>query len=517
MSIPRLLRRQAQARADAPFVQCEGVTLSYGEADQRASRAANVLEECGVRRGDNVVLMMANSLGFLDAWFGLTKLGAVMVPVNPALKGESLAHVLRHSEARLAVVDPDARAAVDATRPGSALERVLISEQAPAEGDTWTDLVAGASSGDPGHEPEGSDLCSILYTSGTTGLPKGVMLPHHSFVNTGRYFAHDICGAGSDDRFFTVLPLFHVNAQQLSTMGALVSGVPLVLARRFSATGFWDELRRCGATIFNYIGAMVSILWKQPEGPADRDHRVRLAVGAAAPAEVWRGFETRFGLTLLEGYGLTETGTVATINPRQAIRVGSIGRPVRWCDVRVVDESDTDRPVGESGEIVVRFTGGHTGMLGYFREPQATAHAMRGGWFHTGDRGRIDADGYCYFIDRIKDCIRRRGENISSFELEKALAQHPGVLEVAVVGVPSELGEDEVMACVVAQPGVVLDAADFHSWAAGRLAAFQVPRYVRLLPSLPKTETQRTQKYVLRDTAFEGEVWDARSATLPVS
>lgn len=505
MNLPRLLRQQAQSLGDRPFVRCDGVDLSYGEADDQASRGAAALTACGVRRGDTVVVMMGNSLEYLHAWFGLSKLGAVMVPVNPALRGEGLTYVLRHSDARLAIVDAEVKDVVASARADTALERVISTA-------TWAELLRSAPADDAGFEPDDADVCSIIYTSGTTGPPKGVMLPHHSYVNTGRYFAEDVLGLVADDRLFTLLPLFHVNAQQLSTMGSLASGTPLSLGRQFSARGFWDELRREEATVFNYIGAMIAILWKQPPGAGDADHHVRTAVGAAAPAEIWRAFEDRFGLTLLEGYGLTETGTLATVNPPRAIRTGSIGAPVRWCDVKVVDEGDQPLPAGDAGEIIVRFTEPNTGMLGYYREPEATETAMRGGWFHTGDRGRTDDDGYVYFLDRIKDCIRRRGENISSFELERVLAQHAGVLEVAIIGVPSELGEDDVMACVVARTDAAFEPEEFHAWAAGQLASFQVPRYVRVVAEMPKTETQRTQKYVLRQSAFDSPVWDSQAA-----
>jgi crotonobetaine/carnitine-CoA ligase len=287
---------------------------------------------------------------------------------------------------------------------------------------------------------------------------------------------------------------------------ALLTGRPLVLTGRFSGSGFLDEMRAHGATVFNYIGAMLTILLKQPEREDDAANPVRLTTGSSAPAERWREFERRFGIKIVEIYGLTETAGVCLASPPDDVRIGKCGVPVSWSDVEIHREDGTRAAPDEPGEFVVRSKQPNTMFLGYYRDEEATAKAMRGGWFHTGDRGRRSLDGYFTFIDRLKDCIRRRGENISSYEIERIVATHPGVAECAAVGVPAELGEEEVMVVVVPR-GDGVDAGELVAFCAERMAAFMVPRYVRTVSALPKTPTQKVQKYALRQGGFAG-AWD---------
>jgi crotonobetaine/carnitine-CoA ligase len=311
-----------------------------------------------------------------------------------------------------------------------------------------------------------------------------------------------------DDVFYTTLPLFHVNAQMLTTMGALVSGRPMVLAPRFSASGFMDDVRAHGATVFNYIGAMLTMIFKQPERADDAENPARLTVGGAAPAELWRAFESRFGLTILELYGLTETATFCLANPSGDIRLGKIGRPVSWSEVRVESKPGVEAPAGTPGEITIRATRPDVLFKGYYKNDEATRAAMEGGWFHSGDRGRQDEDRYFVFLDRLKDAIRRRGENISSYEVERVVNTHPSIAESAAVGVPSDLGEEEVMIVVVAQAGETVDPAELVAYCADRMAKFMVPRYVLVRDGLPKTATERVQKFKLREEGFAA-AWDA--------
>jgi crotonobetaine/carnitine-CoA ligase len=329
---------------------------------------------------------------------------------------------------------------------------------------------------------------------------------HNSYVTAALEFARNHVRMRQDDVLYTSLPLFHVNAQSLTTLGSVVSGRPMVLAPRFSASRFFAELSAHRATVFNYIGAMLTMLFKQPPDPGDADNAVRLAVGGAAPAELWRDFEQRFGLSVLEIYGLTETATFCCGSPPDDIRPGRIGVPVSWAEVRVVDEHDEELAADQAGEIVIRAKRPDTLFQGYYKRQDATAEAMRGGWFHSGDRGSRDADGYFAFIDRLKDSIRRRGENISSYEVERVVNSHPEVAESAAYGVPSELGEDEVMVTVVVADGG-LDLDGLIAFCQERMAKFMVPRYVRVQEALPKTATQRVQKFELRKLGVEG-AWD---------
>lgn len=506
MTLPALLDARAEASGDATFVSFEGRRLSYADALRRAERTGAALSALGVRRGDAVAVMLPNRLEFLDVWFGCALVGAVLVPVNTALKGDGLRYVLEHSESRLIVTVPGLTDEIDGAvgaAAGPAVRVVCGEEQG-----SWLSfdaLVAAAGTAVVRATVVPDDIASVLYTSGTTGMPKGVMNGHDAFVTTGHVFARDYVRMRSDDVLYTTLPLFHVNAQMLTTMGSLASGRPMVLAPRFSASGFFADVRAHGATVFNYIGAMLTMLHKQPEAAGDADGPARLAVGGAAPAELWPAFERRFGLTILEAYGLTETACMCLGNPPDDIRVGRLGTPVGWADVTVRREDGRPADPGEPGEIAVRAK--RPGILfgGYFKAPEATAAAFADGWFLTGDRGVVDDDGYFAFLDRLKDTIRRRGENISSFQVEQVVDEHPAVAACAAVGVPSDLGEDEVLIAIV--PQADLDPAEIVAFCRRELADFMVPRYVRVVDALPRTATERVQKHVLRADGIAG-AWD---------
>lgn len=511
-TVEGVIRARAEATPDAPFVSHLGIRVTYGEQLVRAEQAAAALASLGVEPGDAVAFMLPNCLEFLDLWFGCALLGAVLVPVNTALKGEGLAYIVRHSDARVVVVDESVAAAYEAAVGADHNIRRFV-RGATAGWDRLDELLGGAYPPARRKAIARSDLASVLYTSGTTGLPKGVMNCHGAYVTAAREFTQNHVRVRADDVFYTSLPLFHVNAQMLTTVGSLVSGRPMVLAPRFSASRFFDEIRHHDATIFNYIGAMLTMLHKQPPRPDDADNRARLAIGGAAPKELWPAFEQRFGLTILEIYGLTETATYCMGNPPEEIRVGTIGTPASWSEVKIRRDDGTEAAPDEPGEIVIRAKHPHVLFKGYYKNPEATATAMlEGGWFRSGDRGVRRADGYCVFLDRLKDCIRRRGENISSYEIERVLNAHPGVSESAAIGVPSELGEEEVMAVVVPRDGDAPDPAELIAFCSDRMAAFMVPRFVRFRDALPKTATERVQKFQLRQEGVAG-AWDATLAS----
>jgi crotonobetaine/carnitine-CoA ligase len=512
-TIPAVLRARAEQSPDGRFVHFDGVQRTYAEALLAAERAAAGLAALGVGRGDRVALMLPNCLEFLDLWFGLALLGAVLVPINPALKGDGLRYLLEHSEAAAAIVDDPLTDTVDEA-VGHAGPRHRIVARGPAR-DRWRDsaeVLKGdrASLATPTVQP--GDLASILYTSGTTGPPKGVRNCHNAYPTAGYEFTQHYARLCTDDVLYTSLPLFHVNAQMLTTVGSIVSGVPMVLAPRFSASGFFDDLRRHGATVFNYIGAMLTMLYKQTERPDDRENPVRVTIGGAAPAELWKAFEARFGVEILEIYGLTETATFTLGSPPDDIRVGKVGLPVSWAEVQVHREDGTVAEPGEPGEIVVRSKRPDVLFQGYDKNEEATERAMAGGWFHSGDRGRRDEDGYFVFLDRLKDSIRRRGENISSYEVERVVNSHRAVAESAAVGVPSELGEEEVMIVLVPRDGLEVDPSELVAYCSERMASFMVPRFVRIRAELPKTATQRVQKFALREEGARG-AWDRMSET----
>jgi carnitine-CoA ligase len=507
-TLPEILRARAEASPDSRFVTYVDEDVSYAECLARAENAAGALASLGVGKGDKVALMLPNCLEFLDLWFGCALLGAVMVPVNLALKGDGLRFIVEHSDAEVAFVDASVAADFEAALPaGTGPERRFVRWPDGGAEDTLGALLAAGHARPAPVAVAPGEVASILYTSGTTGLPKGVLNCHNAYSVAAHEFMRRYVRARGDDILYTSLPLFHVNAQMLTTTGALVSGRPMVLAPRFSASGFLDDQRRHGATVFNYIGAMLTMVAKQPERPDDGDNPTRLAVGGAAPAELWRAFEERFGLTILEIYGLTETATFCLGSPPDDIRPGTLGLPLGWSEVKVVDEAGAETAPGEPGEIAIRARRPDILFKGYYKNEEATAAAMADGWFHSGDRGKRDDGGYFVFIDRLKDSIRRRGENISSYEVERIVNSHPAVAESAAVGVPSELGEDEVMVHVVTVAGAELDPAELVEFCEARMARFMVPRYVRVRESLPKTATERVRKFALRDEGA-ADAWD---------
>jgi carnitine-CoA ligase len=364
------------------------------------------------------------------------------------------------------------------------------------------------------------DPLAILYTSGTTGPAKGVICPHAQYHWWGVYSAR-VLGVTASDVLCTTLPLFHINA--LNTFAqALVSGGRVVYEPRFSASGFWAAMAAAEATVVYLLGAMVPILLAQPAGDAERAHRVRIGLGPGVPASAAEAFRARTGVNLLEGYGSTETNFVIstsvatnTATAPDPPRRGVMGWLQSGFDARVVDEHDVALPAGEAGELLLRADEPFAFASGYFGMPEKTVEAWRNLWFHTGDRVVRDADGAFRFVDRIKDAIRRRGENISSFEVEQVLMSHPAVAGVAVYPVRSELAEDEVMAALVLRDGQTVEPAELARFCESRLPYFAIPRYIEIVADLPRTENGKVQKYKLRERGVTGTTWERTAAAAP--
>ncbi|HWI75448.1 MAG TPA: AMP-binding protein, partial [Baekduia sp.] len=497
-----------------------GRDVTTGELHDASLRVAGALRRWGVAPGDRAAIMMANVPEFVAAWFGIVRAGVVEVPVHGAYRGPLLEHILAESGARVLLCDADV-----VERLGSlslpALERVVVRGSLPEgvaapRGVVVHDLDE-ALRGEPDPSPprvHADDVSCLLYTSGTTGPAKGVVLAHSANLALARANMA-LMEYTADDVLYTAFPLFHVNAKFTSVTSALLTGARLVLDDRFSASRFWATMREHGVTSFNYMGSLLTILAKQPPGPGDRDHRVERAYGGACPPALWAPFEERFGVRLHEHYGMTEIG-IALQNTRMVRRPGSCGRPAPDFEVRVADEHDRPVPDGEVGEIQVRPTRPGVMLREYWARPEATIAATANLWFHTGDRARRDADGFFYYVDRLKDSIRRRGENVSSYDVEGVVNAFEDVVESAAYGVPSELGEDDVMVAVVWAGEPRFDALIAHC--AERLAAFAVPRYLRAVDALPKTPSQRVQKFRLReegvtvDTVDRGERAGGRAA-----
>ena len=517
MSLGEFLDAAVRRNPDKVFVEMAGEKVTYRQLQIKVGETASLFHALGVAPGDRVGLFMPNCLEYLYSWFGLSSMGAISVPINTAYKRDETAYILNDAEAvglvahtTLASVAQEASALAPSVR-----YKLIVAEGPPSDPlfargeevtiDGWTDFANALSGAEPLASPMAvsPDAVSMLvYTSGTTGNPKGVMVSHQMYVAAGQGFAH-WTEATPDDRFFTCLPYFHANVQYYSTMGSLAAGATLVVVDRFSASRFWDQVRAANATVVNFIGMMMPVLSKQPETSQDQDNQVRLFYGSPAfPPEFLEAFQERFGTDIIVGFGMTETcyGTIEGIGDRR--RPSSSGSARLHPDPRFenqvrISDSDSGEPVptGTVGEITIT---NPAVMSGYWRNEEQTRQSLRDGWLYTGDLGWIDEDGFLYFVDRKKDIIRRRGENISSQEVEDVIKRHPAVMDCAVIAVPSELGEDEVKAYVARRPESELEPAEVVYWCAEHLAYFKVPRYLELRDELPRTPSMRVRKDLLR-------------------
>ena len=515
-TVPAMLQRQAQRHGDRPLFAAGGVTWSFAEAPHIAARFAGTLAAAGIGPGDRVALMCGNRAEFMEAVLGCAWLGAIAVPLNIAARGPQLAHYLRNSGARLLIIEAeflDALAYIDVQE--LALERIWRIGEASSQsfgGVTIADVPAHARPIAP-YAADPAQTLAILYTSGTTGPSKGVCCPHAQYFWWGFHGIRNL-EIRERDILSTTLPLFHTNA--LGTFHqALLSGSTLVAEPRFSASRFWHRLIERRATVTYLLGAMVPILLSREPSPDEQNHTVRCALAPGVPANLHRIFEERTGIHLLDGYGSTETNFVIGATDAER-RPGRMGLVRDGFDARIVTPSGGNTLPGEPGELLLRSDEPLAFATGYSAMPDKTAEAFRDGWFHTGDRVVCETDGYFRFVDRMKDAIRRRGENISSFEVEQVLLSHPDVGNAAVFPVPSELAEDEVMAAVVRRAGSMLSERALAEFCAPRLAGFAVPRFIEFVDELPTTENGKVQKYKLRDRGVTAKAWDRGSETAQI-
>jgi carnitine-CoA ligase len=495
-TLPTMLVRAAARHGDRPLLRFADAAWSYAELRDDAAGLAGALAETGLAPGDRVVVMSENRPEVLRLWLACAWLGAVLVPVNTALRGEGLRHVLTSSRPKAVALESALRERV----ADAGLEATWVLDEGG--------LPRGRGPVAP-HPIGPGDTCAILYTSGTTGPSKGVLCPHAQWywwgVKTG-----EVLSIERDSVLYTNLPLFHTNALNAFCQ-ALVAGATYVLGPRFSASTFWERVGHVGATVTYLLGAMVSILLRTPEGEHDRTHRVRVALAPATPPELHEPFLERFGVKLIDGWGSTETNIVIS-NTLADLRPGTLGRVLEGFEARVADAHDAEVPDGVPGELLLRHREPWACASGYDGLPEATAAAWRNLWFHTRDRVVRDPDGSFRFVDRMNDAIRRRGENISSYEVEQALLAHADVTGAAVVPVPSELGEDEVLACVVARDGAKLDPVELIRFCEPRLPYFAIPRYVDVLTELPLTASGKVEKYRLRERGVTATTWDREQA-----
>ena len=511
--LPRLLPLQAERFGPRTLLVAGETSWSFADAPRIAARRAATLAAAGVVAGDRVAILSGNRAEFLEVLLGCAWLGAIAVPINTAARGPQLAHVLGDSGARLIVAEASLAAELAAIgdTPRIALRTAWILDGSDAAIPGVRDVGPMPPPGTEAapHPARPGDLLAILYTSGTTGVSKGVCSPHAHCFWWGENSA-DVLGVREGDVLWTALPLFHINA--INTFyQALLRGATLTLAPRFSASGFWPAIANSGATVSYLLGAMVPILLSRPPGPHDRAHRLRTVLAPAVPPAFLEQFTARFGVAVVDGYGSTETNFV--IGTPAAERVpGAMGRVRPGFHARVVDADETPLPDGTPGELVLRADEPHAFAAGYFGMPERTVEAWRNLWFHTGDRVIRSSDGLFRFVDRIKDVIRRRGENISALEVEAAIAGHPAVADVAVFPVPSDLAEDEVMAAVVLRPGATLAPEALLDHCRTRLAYFALPRYIDFVAALPTTENGKVQKFRLREQGVTAMTWDRDAA-----
>lgn len=514
MSHAELLEERASKLGGETFLEFKDQAFTYREMDRNANRVANFLLSMGGGPGAGVAIIMKNSPRWLDVFFGLEKLGMYAVPVNVALRGDQLAHVLNNSDARFVVIDHDLLGHYHAVAEKlEKVKKVIVNAQRAPEGFMppvdMEDLgkAYGMNSDDTkppvAYDPD--DLIAIMYTSGTTGLPKGVVYRYGTSTVKmisimSRFFLN------RDDAYYTCYPLFHANALFLTVTPALHAGCRVVLGERFSASRFWDDLRAGGVTIFNGLGAVMPILMKQPARPDDCDNQVRSVLSAGCPTDMWEAFEERFGVRIYEAYGAVDGAGVVLINLGTA-PVGSMGKPL-GSKCRFIDSEGRDVPVGEPGELI-SYVGNRPSSVEYYKNAEATSDKIRDGWLYTGDLVYTDEKGYIYFLGRNTESMRCKGENVSAYEVEQAILKNPDVLECAVYAVPSELAEDDIMATLVPVEGRALDPSAMPEFLADKLAKFAVPRYYRVIDALPKTETHRVIKKELEALGVTKDTYDA--------
>lgn len=518
--LPLIIEDKARQYPEREIFQFRDAAISFEQLNEQINRVANGFLALGVKPGDKVALMLPNRVEFLYAWFGLNKIGAANVPINVAQRGGGLAYQINQADCVALVADDQYLEHLDQVAGELAQVRHVVmlgSGSAAPTLPSWPGIeslsyaeLAAHSAAAPGIIVDFRSLSTILYTSGTTGPSKGVMFSHNYWyeiwaeaVKYARYT--------EDDVLYTGLPFFHSSAKGTTIGPAILADAKAVLVERFSASKMLDDCRRWHCTEAKYIGSIIPILMKQEPSPQDANNPLRLMVGAAAPVDVWQSFQERFNTRLLEVYGMTEC-TVALVNPMDDRRPGSCGKPSTGYDVKVVDEFDNEVAPGELGEFIVRPQRMHLGTTGYYKKPEATLELFQNLWIHTGDLGRRDEDGYYYYADRKKQALRRRGENISSFEVEAVINGHPSVLESCVVGVPSELGEEEVKTVIVLKEGAAVSEEEIIRWCEPRMAYFAIPRYIAFRSGLPKTPSERVEKYQLKNEGVTADCWDREEA-----
>jgi carnitine-CoA ligase len=532
-TLPGLLDARLGADPDGAFLDCCGTMYTAAEIEDAANRLANGLAALGVGHGSTVATILENSPAAVLSWFATLRLGAIYVPVNTALKGSLLRHQLADAGATVVIAAEDllSRPAEILDSIDSVAHLVVVGSTHDNEvGDapvlkaavhTWDDLLT-ATAGRPEATVRPSDLAAIVYTGGTTGPSKGCALSHNYHVSIARQIISS-WGRTAEDVVWSPLPVFHFNAISTMLTGTLLTGGRAALSRRFSVSGFWPEIDRTGATIASLLGSLAVLVARAADTPLSRgsgapeaNTTLRLLTAAPIPPEVDDLIRRRFGIaTFSNAYGTTEASLVSWLPRGKAFKPGSAGIVNSDAfDVRIFDDEDCEVPLGTAGEIVCRPRRPHAMFEGYWKRPEATVSTFRNLWFHTGDIGRLDEEGYLFFVDRKADYLRRRGENISSWEVEKVFHEHADIADVCVHAVASEVGEDDVKATVVLRKGAALTEEQLCRWAIDQLPFFAVPRYIEFRAAVPLSQTGRAPKNILKDEGVTPATWDREAAAL---
>ncbi|WP_416897641.1 MAG: AMP-binding protein [Minwuia sp.] len=522
--IGKTLARQARERGDSNFIKYEdGDWITYAQAHRASNAMGNAFAGIGVQRGEQVIVMLHNRLEYIWCWYGLSRLGAAAVTVNTAYKGRFLTHVMTNTKSRFAVVEPEFLswiADIEDTVPD--LERVYVMDGVPADAPAFKRLeildfddLRGGAEDDIDVEVTYRDIGTIMFTSGTTGPSKSVLMPHGHLHLMGEAMKQSI-GLTPDDRYYTAMPLFHAQGLMMQAYGTAIAGGSLVMKKNFSPKTWIDDVRESQATVTNLLGVMNDFVLAQPRRNDDADNNLRAICALPVTHETMTTLAERFGVNkFVELFGMTECN-LPVWRPLDAPNEAGCSGKVwdEYFEVIVADpETDEPLPVGEVGEILVRPKEPFCFMQGYQGMDDRTVETWRNFWFHTGDAARFDERGYLWYIDRIKDTIRRRGENISSYEVEAVLLEHPDIVEVAAIAVKAEQGgEDEVMACIVLAEGAEKpDPAALLDYCAPRMPYFAVPRFLEFVDEIPKTPSSKIKKKDLRDRGLTPATWDRES------
>jgi crotonobetaine/carnitine-CoA ligase len=516
--VSQILEGRAREKPDHPFLSADDRIYTYAELNRAANQLAHGLQSLGVSKGDRVAVLMDSSPRYLDVWFAIAKLGAVEVPVNTAYKGDILEHILESSGTSTIVCDVDYRDRLVGVAPRvPSLQRFLVADGDPnGLAHTTSTLEALYEDGDDdlAIPMDITDMACFMFTSGTTGPSKGVMINQHFLWSYGVNYA-EIVQMTADDVSYNYLPFFHV-AGKFVLMASMLVDARMVLVPRLSVSEFWNDVRACGATLMVAVGGVCHMLYSQPPLPDDANNPLRLIYAVPVPAEFQDEFETRFGIEFVEGYGSTEMNIVACSRPGVSPS-GSFGRALEGYEIDIFDEHDRPCPPDVPGEIVVRAKRPYTMMEGYYGLPEKSLEVMRNLWLHSGDQGYRDEDGWFFFLDRLTDSMRRRGENISSFEVERLINQHADVAESAAIAVKSELQEDEVKIVVVLNSGSSLTEEELLQFCVATMPYFMVPRYIEFRSELPRTALTKVRKVVLRQEGVTRSTWDCEANGLRIT